>query len=82
MTLVQYDRDADGVVTLVLNDPGTRNAISGLPMIEALLARIAEAEADPRARVIVLTGTAPAFSSGGNLKAMAEGQGLVDALPA
>ena len=82
MTLVQYDRDADGVVTLVLNDPGTRNAISGLPMIEALLARIAAAEADPRARVIVLTGTAPAFSSGGNLKAMAEGQGLVDALPA
>lgn len=82
MTLVRSARDEHGVVTLVLNDPGTRNAISGLPMVEALLAALSAAEADPEARVIVLTGEGPAFSSGGNLKAMGPGQGLVDQLPA
>lgn len=82
MTLVRSDRDEQGVVTLVLNDPGTRNAISGLPMVEALLAALSAAEADPEARVIVLTGEGPAFSSGGNLKTMGPGQGLVDDLPA
>jgi len=82
MDLVQSSRDEQGIVTLVLNDPATRNAISGLPMIEALLARLAEAEADPAARVILLTGAGPAFSSGGNLKTMGEGQGMVDAVPA
>lgn len=82
MTLVQSARDEHGVVTLTLNDPDSRNAISGLPMIEALLAALSAAEADPEARVIVLTGAGPAFSSGGNLKAMGPGQGLVDDIPA
>lgn len=82
MTLVQSARDDHGVVTLTLNDPDSRNAISGLPMIEALLAALTQAEADPTARVIVLTGAGSAFSSGGNLKEMGAGQGLVDELPA
>ena len=82
MTLVQIDRDSAGVVTLTLNDPATRNAISDLPMIEELLAALAAAEADPQARAIVLTGAGTAFSSGGNLKAMSPGQGLVDEIPA
>lgn len=82
MDLVHSTRDDSGVVTLTLDDPATRNAISGLPMVEALLAALAEAEADPKARVILLTGAGPAFSAGGNIKAMGEGQGLVDAVPA
>lgn len=82
MHLVHSSRDDFGVVTLTLDDPATRNAISGLPMIEALLAALAEAEVDPEARVILLTGAGPAFSAGGNIKAMGEGQGLVDAVPA
>ncbi|AMD56801.1 enoyl-CoA hydratase [Agrobacterium tumefaciens] len=82
MELVHSSRDEAGVVTLTLNDPASRNAISGLPMIEALLAALRVAEEDPLARVIVLTGAGPAFSAGGNIKAMGEGQGLVDAVPA
>lgn len=82
MALVEKTDNGGGVVTLTLNDPDTRNAISGLPMIEALLAALAEAEADPAVRAIVLTGAGPAFSSGGNLKAMGPGQGLVDDVPA
>ena len=82
MPIVLSETDADGVVTITLNDPETRNAISGLPMIEALLAALDAAEADPKSRVIVLTGNGSAFSSGGNIKAMSPGQGLVDDLPA
>ena len=82
MALVQKSRDSFGVVTLTLNDPDTRNAISDLPMVEALLAALADAEADPDNRAIVLTGAGSAFSSGGNLKAMSPGQGLVDDVPA
>ena len=82
MPIVLSETDADGVVTITLNDPETRNAISGLPMIEGLLAALDAAEADPKSRVIVLTGNGSAFSSGGNIKAMSPGQGLVDDLPA
>ena len=82
MSLVLSDRSEDGIVTLTLNTPETRNAISDLPMVEALLAALAEAEADSQARVVVLTGAGPSFSSGGNIKAMAPGQGLVDDVPA
>lgn len=82
MPIVLSETDADGVVTITLNDPETRNAISGLPMIEALLAALDAAEADPKSRAIVLTGNGSAFSSGGNIKAMSPGQGLVDDLPA
>ena len=82
MKLVHSSRDDAGVVTLTLDDPASRNAISGLPMIEALLGALAVAEADPEARALVLTGAGPAFSAGGNIKAMGEGQGLVDAVPA
>jgi len=82
MPIVLSETDTEGVVTITLNDPETRNAISGLPMIEALLAALDAAEADPKSRVIVLTGAGSAFSSGGNIKAMSPGQGLVDDLPA
>ncbi|RRH72413.1 crotonase/enoyl-CoA hydratase family protein [Falsigemmobacter faecalis] len=77
MTLVTYDAAPDGIVTLTLNAPATRNAISDLPMIEAILGALSQAEADPQARVIILTGAGTAFSGGGNIKAMSPGQGLV-----
>ena len=82
MPLVLSETDAQAIVTLTLNDPETRNAISDLPMIEALLEALAAAQSDPAARVIILTGAGKAFSSGGNIKKMGTGQGLADALPA
>lgn len=82
MSLVLSETDADGIVTLTLNAPETRNAISDLPMVEALLAALHAAETDSRARVAILTGTGSAFSSGGNIKSMSPGQGLVDEVPA
>ena len=60
MTLVTHQIDAEGIVTLTLNDPDTRNAISDLPMIEALLDALDRANTDPVSRVIILTGTGKA----------------------
>ncbi|MFU8863215.1 MAG: crotonase/enoyl-CoA hydratase family protein [Rhodobacterales bacterium] len=82
MTLVTTSKDANGIITLTLNDPETRNAISDLPMIEALLEALTAANADPEGRVIILTGTGKAFSSGGNIKKMGKDQGLAASLPA
>lgn len=82
MTLILRETDAQGIVTLTLNDPESRNAISDLPMVDALIAAIEEADRDPTARVVILTGAGSAFSSGGNIKKMGEGGGLNDALPA
>lgn len=82
MTLVTSLIDDNGIVTLTINDPSTRNAISDLPMVEALLAAIAAADHNPAARVVILTGAGTAFSSGGNLKKMSESDGLNDTLPA
>lgn len=76
-------RDAnDGIVTLTLNQPQMRNPISDIPMVEALLDALQAADADPKTRVIVLTGAGSAFSSGGNLKTILDPGGLADPLPA
>ncbi len=64
--LVRYESAGD-VVTITLDSPATRNALSS-----ALLAQLREALAgalsDPRCRVVVLTGADPAFCSGADLK--------------
>lgn len=70
-----------GIVLLTLNQLETRNAISGNAMIEALLAALETANADPAVRVIVLTGAGTAFSSGGNLKKMSGDQGIASTSP-
>ncbi len=79
--LIQYQRD-DGIVTLTLNSPETRNPISDDDMIEALLAALERLETDPDAQVAILTGAGSAFSSGGNVKKMGAAGGLNDARPA
>jgi isohexenylglutaconyl-CoA hydratase len=60
---------AGDVVTLTLNQPATRNAMS-LRMVAELRAALAAAEAE-RARVIVLRGAGGHFCSGGDLRDMA-----------
>lgn len=81
MTLVTTTIDDHGIITLTLNDRDTRNAISDLPMVEALLDALAAANADPKGRVIILTGAGKAFSSGGNIKKMGPDLGLAASLP-
>jgi enoyl-CoA hydratase/carnithine racemase len=79
---VLFEKDERGIVTLTLNCPHTRNAISDLEVIEALLDALQRLDADMGARVAILTGAGTVFSSGGNVKKMGKGGGLNDSLPA
>ena len=60
-----------GVLTLTLNRPEARNAMSQA-MNQALQAQLAAAEFDPAVKCIVLTGAGKGFCAGGDVKGMAE----------
>ncbi len=77
---VLYEQDG-GVVTLTLNEPATRNAISPA-IVEALVAHIARINADLTVGCVILTGAGDGFSSGGNVKQMKERAGLFAGSPA
>ncbi|MFA7601550.1 MAG: crotonase/enoyl-CoA hydratase family protein [Novosphingobium sp.] len=70
---VLYTAGDDGIVTLTLNRPEMRNPITDHEVIDALLAALARLEADPTARVAILTGAGKGFSSGGNIQEMRPG---------
>ncbi|MEN8159426.1 MAG: enoyl-CoA hydratase-related protein, partial [Myxococcota bacterium] len=59
----------DGVVTLTLNRPHARNALSDTlsPALRRMFVRLAEM---PEARCVVLTGAGTAFCAGGDVKGM------------
>lgn len=66
-----------GVLTLTMNRPEARNALSR-PMIAALSAQLAAAETDTAVKCIVLTGAGKGFCAGGDVKGMAaSGDGTV-----
>ncbi|WP_407492440.1 enoyl-CoA hydratase-related protein [Pseudooceanicola sp. MF1-13] len=62
----------DGVLTITMNRPDRRNAMSR-PMIYALHETLEEAAKDTDVRAVVLTGAGGAFCAGGDVKAMNEG---------
>jgi enoyl-CoA hydratase len=66
-----YDRDADGIVTIALNQPQTRNTLSP-ELLGELLDALQRARDDDAVRVVVLASTHPTvFSSGGDLATFA-----------
>jgi enoyl-CoA hydratase/carnithine racemase len=69
--------ERDGhVETWTLNLPDRRNPISDLPMIEALEEAATRVTGDVSVRAVILTGAGSAFSSGGDVRAMAERTGM------
>lgn len=58
-----------GVLTITLNRPQARNAMSDA-MNQALGRQLAAAELDPAVRCVVLTGAGPGFCAGGDVKGM------------
>lgn len=74
-------RTEDDVVVVTLNQPEIRNAITGEEMLEELLDAIHDAETDPSAAVLVIDAAGSAFSSGGNVKDMADKTGLFGGSP-
>ncbi len=63
--------EIDGhVATLTLNQPDTRNALTDMDLVDAIVSACHRANADMDIRALILTGAGPAFSSGGNIKHM------------
>jgi enoyl-CoA hydratase len=72
-----YDVADNGVATISLNQPDTRNALSD-QLLDDLLEALAEARADDAVRCVVLASThEKVFSSGGNLAGFAADVPLV-----
>ncbi|MBM4219439.1 MAG: enoyl-CoA hydratase [Gammaproteobacteria bacterium] len=61
--------NSSGVLTLTLNRPESRNALS-LGMLLAMSGELQDAAADPTVRVVVLAGAGPGFCAGHDLKEM------------
>ncbi len=66
--LVLVERRADHAVVR-LNDPPSLNALSA-PLSVQLQRALTDLARDPQVRTVVLTGTDPAFSAGGDISAM------------
>ncbi len=64
------------VAVITLNRPDIRNAITSEKMVQDLVDACSSVNADRTVKVLIITGADPAFSSGGNIKDMAEGKGM------
>ncbi len=67
---VLYEQDGS-IVTLTLNMPERRNPISERAVVDAICDATQRMNEDRSVRVAILTGSGKAFSSGGDLRAMA-----------
>lgn len=61
---------AGGVVTLTMNAPEVRNALTGNSAVDEFVAACERINRDGSVRCVILTGNGRAFSSGGNVKDM------------
>ncbi|HEX7610514.1 MAG TPA: enoyl-CoA hydratase-related protein [Solirubrobacteraceae bacterium] len=74
---VLYDAGSDGVATITLNDPDTRNSLSA-EMLAGLIAAFGRAREEDQVRCVVLASShEKVFSSGGNLGGFAADVALV-----
>ena len=74
MTSQLIETFEDGVMTLTMNRPEARNALSG-EMGAALAEGVQRAAYDPKVRCLVLTGAGGAFCAGGDVKGFAADTG-------
>jgi enoyl-CoA hydratase/carnithine racemase len=66
-TPVLLEENDRGVLRLILNRPGARNALS-VALMSALLEALARAATDPQTRVVVIAGSGPTFCAGHDLR--------------
>jgi enoyl-CoA hydratase/carnithine racemase len=71
-----------GVAVATLNRPDIRNAISGTDIIEEIESVCRCVNQNQTVKVLIITATDPAFSSGGNIKDMATKTGMFEGTPA
>lgn len=66
----------DAIVTLTLNAPEARNALTSQAQWDAVVAACERVQADPTVKVVILTGAGSAFCAGGNVKDFRDKRGL------
>jgi enoyl-CoA hydratase/carnithine racemase len=66
----------EAIVTLTLNAPEARNALSSQAQWDAVVAACERVQADPTVKVVILTGAGSAFCAGGNVKDFRDKRGL------
>ncbi|MFC7473551.1 crotonase/enoyl-CoA hydratase family protein [Dankookia sp. GCM10030260] len=74
---VSYEQDGP-IVTLTLNAPDKRNAISTFADCDAVVAAVHRVNRDRSVRAVILTGAGTAFCAGGDLKAMRDRRGIIE----
>lgn len=77
---VRHERDGD-VVTLTLDRPEERNALSTQAQWDEIVAACDRVRADASIRCVILTGAGSAFSAGGNVKDMRDKKGIAGGSP-
>jgi enoyl-CoA hydratase/carnithine racemase len=77
---LQIERSGS-VVTVRMNHPETRNALTSPEQIEEFVQLCAELNRDRQVRVMILTGNGSAFCAGGNVKDMGERAGIFAGSP-
>lgn len=77
-SFVRYDQTENGVVTIALDSPETRNALSN-DLLDALMAALVRARDAEEVRAVVLTSSHDrVFSAGGDLKAFADDSPIIE----
>lgn len=69
MPFLRYEQHG-AIVTLTMDQPESRNALTGNSAAEEFVAAARRIAADASVRVAIVTGAGPVFSSGGNVKDM------------
>jgi len=77
---LQIESDG-GIVTVRMNHPETRNALTSPEQIQEFVDLCAQLRSDRTARVMVLTGNGSAFCAGGNVKDMRDRAGIFAGSP-
>ena len=77
---VLYQRD-HAIVTLTLNRPRERNALSTQGQWDEFVGYCERIRADESVKVVILTGSGSAFSAGGNVKDMRDKRGIASGSP-
>jgi enoyl-CoA hydratase/carnithine racemase len=77
---VLFERDG-AIVTLTLNRPEERNALSTQAQWDELVDCCARVRTDESVKVLILTGAGTAFSAGGNVKDMRDKKGIAGGTP-
>ena len=78
---LDYQQDG-GVVTITMDRPDERNALTDYSQFEEFVDVCRRMSDDSSVRAVILTGRGTAFCAGGNVKAMRERSGMFNASPA